>query len=76
MPLIQSRLDLIEHSELNSNSLETIGSAIIIVSLDDSKPITREQISWDLWVGDGKSRWFDKHQREHPSLQSLLLSLD
>lgn len=61
----QARRELVEHSGLNYQSLEKIDSAIIIVSLDDGKPITREQISWDLWVGDGKSRWFDKHQRKH-----------
>ena len=59
---MQARRELIEHSPLNEKSLDKIGSAIIIVSLDDGKPITREQISWSLWVGDGKSRWFDKHQ--------------
>ncbi|GAA5916337.1 hypothetical protein JCM8208_005308 [Rhodotorula glutinis] len=46
----------------NLKALERIESAIIIVSLDSNKPYTREEKSWGLWVGDGKDRWFDKHQ--------------
>jgi len=32
------------------------------VALDDTKPTTREEVSHGLWVGDGKNRFFDKHQ--------------
>lgn len=49
-------------NELNAKSLEAIDSSIIIVSLDSTSPITREEVSWGIWVGDGVDRWFDKHQ--------------
>ncbi|GAA6022135.1 hypothetical protein JCM10207_000773 [Rhodosporidiobolus poonsookiae] len=58
----QARKDLVEHDPQNLKSLERIESAIIIFSLDSKKPITREELAWGLWVGDGKDRWFDKHQ--------------
>ena len=35
---------------------------MIVVCLDDTKPITREETSWACWVGDGKNRFYDKHQ--------------
>ncbi|GAA5896780.1 hypothetical protein JCM6882_005033 [Rhodosporidiobolus microsporus] len=58
----EARKNLVEHDPQNLKSLERIESAIIIISLDSTKPITREEKSWGLWVGDGKDRWFDKHQ--------------
>jgi hypothetical protein len=51
-----------EVNQLNAKSLEAIDSSIIIVSLDSTSPITREEVSWGCWVGDGVDRWFDKHQ--------------
>lgn len=38
---------------------------MIIVCLDDAKPVTREDASWACWVGDGKNRFYDKHQCMH-----------
>lgn len=35
---------------------------MILVCLDDTKPVTREETSWACWVGDGKNRFYDKHQ--------------
>jgi len=35
---------------------------MIVVCLDDTKPVTREEASWACWVGDGKNRFYDKHQ--------------
>ncbi|GEM08286.1 hypothetical protein Rt10032_c05g2303 [Rhodotorula toruloides] len=58
----RARTDLIQHDAQNEKLLERIESAIIIVSLDSNSPYTREEHSWGLWVGDGKDRWFDKHQ--------------
>ncbi|BGP07304.1 GTPase required for pre-60S ribosomal subunit nuclear export and maturation [Rhodotorula toruloides] len=58
----QARTNLIQHDATNEKLLERIESAIIIVSLDSNSPYTREEHSWGLWVGDGKDRWFDKHQ--------------
>lgn len=59
----QARAALLAASPANAATLEEIESAILIVALDDSKPITREQTSWECWVGDGKNRFYDKHQR-------------
>ncbi|GAA6039083.1 hypothetical protein JCM8097_005311 [Rhodosporidiobolus ruineniae] len=58
----KARKDLVEHDPKNLQSLERIESSIIVISLDSNRPITREEKSWGLWVGDGKDRWFDKHQ--------------
>ena len=35
---------------------------MIVVCLDDTKPVTREEASWACWVGDGRNRFYDKHQ--------------
>ena len=48
----------------NAQLLKKIEGAMIILALDDTKPKTREEISWSTWVGDGRNRWFDKHQRK------------
>ena len=37
---------------------------MIIVPLDDIAPVTREDASWASWVGDGRNRFYDKHQRK------------
>ncbi|TFK69544.1 acyltransferase ChoActase/COT/CPT [Pluteus cervinus] len=47
---------------LNAQNLEQIESSMIVVCLDDTKPVTREDISWGCWVGDGRNRFYDKHQ--------------
>ncbi|KIJ62738.1 hypothetical protein HYDPIDRAFT_114433 [Hydnomerulius pinastri MD-312] len=57
-----AREALLAASPLNAKSLERIESSAIIVCLDDTKPITREDISWACWVGDGRNRFYDKHQ--------------
>jgi carnitine O-acetyltransferase len=36
---------------------------MIVVALDNSMPVSRENLSWGAWVGDGRNRWYDKHQR-------------
>ena len=52
---------------------------MIILCLDDTAPVTREDISWTTWVGDGRNRWFDKHQRvlsfSQPNGYSLIIAL-
>jgi carnitine O-acetyltransferase len=63
----KARQQIVSHAPENAASLERIESAIIIISLDSTKPVSREETSWGLWVGDGKDRWFDKHQRESNS---------
>lgn len=58
-----ARAELIAASPSNIASLEAIESSMIVVALDDTKPVTRQQACWNLWVGDGRNRFFDKHQR-------------
>jgi len=57
-----ARADLIAASPANAKALERIESAMIVVALDDTKPVTREETSWGCWVGDGRNRFWDKHQ--------------
>ncbi|KIJ54690.1 hypothetical protein M422DRAFT_24596 [Sphaerobolus stellatus SS14] len=57
-----AREALVKASPENAASLERIESAIIVVALDDTKPVTREEISWQCWVGDGENRFYNKHQ--------------
>lgn len=54
----------------NAQLLEKIEGAMIILALDDTKPVTHNEISWSTWVGDGRNRWYDKHQ-----CQSFLFNL-
>ncbi|KAB5589040.1 Carnitine O-acetyltransferase [Ceratobasidium theobromae] len=46
----------------NAAALKRIDSAIVVVALDDTAPVTRDDVSWGCWVGDGKNRWYDKQQ--------------
>lgn len=62
--LVQAREEIIAHDANNKTVLERIQSAIIVLALDQSKPVTREEIGNALWVGDGRNRFFDKHQSE------------
>jgi carnitine O-acetyltransferase len=62
---LQARQRLIEASPANEAALERIESAMIIVALDNSKPTSREDLSRGAWVGDGRNRWYDKHQRTY-----------
>ena len=48
----------------NAELLRKIEGAMIILALDDTNPVTRKEISWSTWVGDGRNRWYDKHQRK------------
>ncbi|KAI0631989.1 acyltransferase ChoActase/COT/CPT [Trametes polyzona] len=57
-----ARAALLAASPSNAASLKEIESAIMVVCLDDTQPVTREQASWQCWVGDGRNRFYDKHQ--------------
>ncbi|KIL61871.1 hypothetical protein M378DRAFT_13210 [Amanita muscaria Koide BX008] len=46
----------------NATMLRKIESAMVVLALDETKPVTREDISWNTWAGDGRNRWYDKHQ--------------
>ncbi|KAH7884917.1 acyltransferase ChoActase/COT/CPT [Phlebopus sp. FC_14] len=57
-----AREALLAASPTNAHTLERIESSVIVVCLDDTKPVTREELSWACWVGDGRNRFYDKHQ--------------
>ncbi len=38
---------------------------MIVVALDGSSPTSRNDLSWGAWVGNGRNRWYDKHQRTY-----------
>lgn len=58
----QARLALLSSSASNEEALRKIESAVIVVALDENKPVTREEVSWNVWTGEARNRWFDKHQ--------------
>ncbi|KAH9179330.1 acyltransferase ChoActase COT CPT [Lactarius sanguifluus] len=60
-----ARKRLIEASPANETALKRIESAMIIVALDNSSPTSRNDLSWGAWVGNGRNRWYDKHQLVH-----------
>lgn len=45
-----------KHEEM----LKKIESSAFVLCLDDTKPVTLEEISHSCWVGDGRNRFFDK----------------
>ncbi|KZP01384.1 acyltransferase ChoActase/COT/CPT [Calocera viscosa TUFC12733] len=53
---------LLSSSGINEAALQAIDSAVIVVALDEGRPVTREEIGWACWAGDGRGRWYDKHQ--------------
>jgi len=57
-----AREALLAGSPANVEALKRIDSAIVIVCLDDTKPVTRDDVSWACWTGNGRNRWYDKHQ--------------
>ncbi|KII86664.1 hypothetical protein PLICRDRAFT_114012 [Plicaturopsis crispa FD-325 SS-3] len=57
-----AREALLAASPANAKSLEGIESAAIVVALDDSAPVVREDAAWGCWVGDGRNRFYDKSQ--------------
>ncbi|ORZ39107.1 acyltransferase ChoActase/COT/CPT [Catenaria anguillulae PL171] len=44
----------------NEQVLDKIQSSVFALCLDDSSPVTREEVGRALWHGDGRNRWFDK----------------
>jgi carnitine O-acetyltransferase len=54
------RQQLLDAHPENAASLQRLESSTFLLCLDDTKPSTREQVSWQCWVGDGKNRYFDK----------------
>lgn len=56
-----ARAELVK-SSLSAKTLQRIESAMVVVALDDTKPTSREETSWACWTGDGRNRFYDKHQ--------------
>lgn len=56
------RTELCKIDPHNSKSLERIESSIVCVALDDTSPITRDELGFTLWSGGGRNRFFDKQQ--------------
>ncbi|KAA1084103.1 Carnitine O-acetyltransferase mitochondrial [Puccinia graminis f. sp. tritici] len=56
------REELCKTDPHNSKSLERIESGIVCVALDDTSPITRDELGFTIWSGGGKNRFFDKQQ--------------
>ncbi|EJD50699.1 acyltransferase ChoActase/COT/CPT [Auricularia subglabra TFB-10046 SS5] len=56
-----ARAELVK-SKLSAESLHRIESAMVVVCLDDTTPTSREETSWACWTGDGRNRFYDKHQ--------------
>ncbi|CAG8561780.1 6033_t:CDS:2 [Acaulospora colombiana] len=44
----------------NEQLLRKIESSVFAVCLDDTAPVTRDELSHACWVGDGRNRFFDK----------------
>ncbi|PLW26433.1 hypothetical protein PCANC_23986 [Puccinia coronata f. sp. avenae] len=57
-----TRVELCNSDPRNCKSLERIESSIVCVALDDTSPISRDELGFTIWSGGGKNRFFDKHQ--------------
>ncbi|CAG8458610.1 2849_t:CDS:2 [Acaulospora morrowiae] len=51
---------LLSASPENEKLLKKIESSVFAVCLDDTTPVTRDELSHACWVGDGRNRFFDK----------------
>ncbi len=40
--------------------MQKLESSVLLLCLDDTAPVTREEAGRALWHGDGRNRWFDK----------------
>ncbi|KAG2183480.1 hypothetical protein INT43_006486 [Umbelopsis isabellina] len=54
------RQTLISAHPENKELLKQIETSSFLVCLDDSNPVTRDEISRACWHGDGRNRYFDK----------------
>ena len=57
---LAARNSLLSESQINVASIDTIERAAFIVCLDDTSPVTKNEISRACWHGDGRNRFFDK----------------
>ncbi|KAJ1553091.1 Carnitine O-acetyltransferase mitochondrial [Cladochytrium tenue] len=56
----KTRKTLLAASPVNKKSLDAIETGAFVLCLDDTAPVTKEEVSVACWVGDGKNRFFDK----------------
>ncbi|KAI8055789.1 acyltransferase ChoActase/COT/CPT [Syncephalis plumigaleata] len=54
------RRQLLAVSPRNETVLEKLESAVFLLCLDDTSPVTRDEVSTACWHGDGRNRYFDK----------------
>ena len=54
------RKELLATSKTNQESLDLVERAAFVVCLDDSRPVTKDELSRACWHGDGRNRFFDK----------------
>ncbi|RKP25718.1 hypothetical protein SYNPS1DRAFT_15255, partial [Syncephalis pseudoplumigaleata] len=54
------REHLLSVSPRNAATLERLESAVFLLCLDDTAPVTRDEVSAACWHGDGRNRYFDK----------------
>ncbi|KAG0306958.1 Carnitine O-acetyltransferase mitochondrial [Dissophora globulifera] len=55
-----ARKTLINAGTQNEELLRKIESSVFLLCLDDSSPVTRDEVSRACWHGDGRNRFFDK----------------
>ncbi|BEI82817.1 hypothetical protein CcaverHIS002_0306850 [Cutaneotrichosporon cavernicola] len=67
----EARRHLLSISKTNTDSIQTIDSAILLFALDDApSPTNDTERAWSYWAGGltpsekgkGRNRWFDKHE--------------
>ena len=56
------RKDMVASNPTNAVSLDTIDEALMIIALDDEDLGGLDDVGMAMLTGDGKNRWFDKHQ--------------
>ncbi|KAG0242970.1 Carnitine O-acetyltransferase mitochondrial [Actinomortierella wolfii] len=56
----EARKALINAGAHNEELLRKIESSIFLLCLDDSSPVTRDEVSRACWHGDGRNRFWDK----------------
>ncbi|KAF9582836.1 Carnitine O-acetyltransferase mitochondrial [Lunasporangiospora selenospora] len=56
----ETRKALINAGSNNEELLRKIESSVFLLCLDDTSPVTRDEVSRACWHGDGRNRFFDK----------------
>lgn len=51
---------LVKAHPSNKAALEKIESSVFLICLDDTAPVTRDEVSRACWHGDGRNRFYDK----------------